>query len=221
MDYFETNALENKVLTTSGDIKGLTKLDDVFDLASVTKVSAAALALMKMQTEGLFDEHKSFGSYVPSLKGSNKEQLIFKDLLTHRSGLRAWIPFWRNAVDTMATVDKAIANDPSIKESLVWKAQKRNFFDRLFGRKKALILDYEGTAKESKVWQKVLTPENITWKPGIFSDRETGDFTVKIHDHLYLSAKAREIFWSKSGLQPSIRDKAMCTATSIFIFILK
>lgn len=192
MDYFETNALENKLSTTSSDIKGLTKLDDVFDLASVTKVSAAALALMKMQTEGLFDEHKSFGSYVPSLKGSNKEQLIFKDLLTHRSGLRAWIPFWRNAVDTITTVELAMINNPSIKDSLAWKAQKRNFFDRLFGRKKALVLDYEATAKNARIWQKVLTPENITWKPGIFSHYETGDFTVKIHDHLYLSAKARE-----------------------------
>ncbi len=71
---------------------------DIYDLASVTKVGASVAALMHLQGEGKFNPDAQVGTYLPELKGSNKESLTFRDLLTHQARLKAWIPFWRETL---------------------------------------------------------------------------------------------------------------------------
>ncbi len=71
----------------------------VYDLASITKISSTALALMKLQEEGKFDFKKTLGEYLPELKGSNKENLVIEDVLTHQAGLEAWIPFYLKTIE--------------------------------------------------------------------------------------------------------------------------
>jgi beta-glucosidase-like glycosyl hydrolase/CubicO group peptidase (beta-lactamase class C family) len=71
---------------------------DIYDLASVTKVSTSLAALMKLQSEGRFDFNKRLADYLPEFEGTNKENLVFKDMLTHQARLQAWIPFWKETV---------------------------------------------------------------------------------------------------------------------------
>ncbi len=73
-------------------------LDDLYDLASLTKISTTLAALMKLKGEGKFDENQTLGTYLPMAQGTNKENLIYSDILTHQAGLQAWIPFWKNTV---------------------------------------------------------------------------------------------------------------------------
>jgi CubicO group peptidase (beta-lactamase class C family) len=68
---------------------------DLYDLASVTKVAAATPALMKLQDQGKLNLDQSLGSYFDFLKGSNKQDLKLRDVLTHQARLKAWIPFWQ------------------------------------------------------------------------------------------------------------------------------
>lgn len=70
----------------------------IYDLASVTKVTSSALALMKLASENKFDYKKRLGDYLPYLKGSNKDSLVIEDVLTHRAGLQAWIPFYLKTI---------------------------------------------------------------------------------------------------------------------------
>lgn len=72
--------------------------DDLFDLASVTKISSTLAGLMLLDGEGKFSPEKTLGDYVPFFRKSNKENLLMKDILTHQAGLTAWIPFWRETV---------------------------------------------------------------------------------------------------------------------------
>ncbi|GAB3647525.1 glycoside hydrolase family 3 N-terminal domain-containing protein [Echinicola sediminis] len=72
--------------------------DDLFDLASVTKISTSLAALMQLKGEGEFDENKTLGTYLPMARGTNKEDLVYKDILTHQAGLTAWIAFWKSTV---------------------------------------------------------------------------------------------------------------------------
>ncbi len=69
--------------------------NSVYDLASVTKVAATTLSIMKLVEEGKVNLDKSLGFYLPELKGSNKAPLKIRDVLAHRAGLIAWIPFYR------------------------------------------------------------------------------------------------------------------------------
>jgi len=72
--------------------------DDLYDLASVTKVSATLPGLMLLDTEGKFSPDETLGNYLPYFKHSNKNNLLMRDMLTHQSGLTAWLPFWKETV---------------------------------------------------------------------------------------------------------------------------
>ncbi|MCX6306481.1 MAG: serine hydrolase [Bacteroidetes bacterium] len=72
--------------------------DDIYDLASVTKVAATTLAVMKLYDEGKLKTTDSLGKYLPFLKGSNKSNLLIRDVMTHQAGLTDWIPFFRSTL---------------------------------------------------------------------------------------------------------------------------
>jgi CubicO group peptidase (beta-lactamase class C family)/beta-glucosidase-like glycosyl hydrolase len=66
----------------------------IYDLASVTKVSATLQTVMFMQEKGLIDVNKKISVYLPELKKSNKKDFTIKDILTHQAGLWPFLPFW-------------------------------------------------------------------------------------------------------------------------------
>ncbi|MEJ2004149.1 MAG: serine hydrolase, partial [Cyclobacteriaceae bacterium] len=70
------------------------KTTDIYDLASVTKTTAATLSLMELADEGIFDVNSTFGDVFPEFSHSNKWDLPMRDVLAHQSGMRAWIPYW-------------------------------------------------------------------------------------------------------------------------------
>lgn len=72
--------------------------DDIYDFASITKISTSLPAVMRLYGEGKFDINKTLGEYYPPFKHSNKADFTFKRMLTHTSGLMAWIPFWRGTM---------------------------------------------------------------------------------------------------------------------------
>lgn len=67
---------------------------DLYDLASVTKVTAATLALMKLYEDGLFDIDQTFGFYFPQIAKGEKAELGIREVMAHQAGLKAWIPYW-------------------------------------------------------------------------------------------------------------------------------
>lgn len=73
--------------------------DDIFDLASITKVAATTLSIMKLRDEGKIDIDQPLSKYLPSLKGTNKEDVVVKELMAHRAGLKAWIPFYKQTLE--------------------------------------------------------------------------------------------------------------------------
>jgi len=83
----------------------------IYDIASVTKVAATTQILMKLYDEKKVDINETIGHYVPELKGSNKENLIIRDVLTHQAGLKPYIPFWEK------TVDKGVLNTDYFNDS--------------------------------------------------------------------------------------------------------
>lgn len=68
--------------------------ETIYDLASVTKVSATLQTVMFMQEKGLIDINKKISYYLPELKKSNKKDFVIKDILTHQAGLWPFLPFW-------------------------------------------------------------------------------------------------------------------------------
>ncbi|MAO70976.1 MAG: beta-N-acetylglucosaminidase [Flavobacteriales bacterium] len=72
--------------------------DDVFDLASITKISSSLPMLMKMVDEGKLDIDDSLSMYL-DLDTSDKGSIIIKDILSHQARLKSWIPFYRKTLE--------------------------------------------------------------------------------------------------------------------------
>jgi CubicO group peptidase (beta-lactamase class C family) len=71
---------------------------DMYDMASVTKISSGLAALLKWYGEGKLQLDAPLSTYLPAAAGSNKADLKMIDLLTHQARLRAWIPFWKGTL---------------------------------------------------------------------------------------------------------------------------
>lgn len=78
--------------------------ESIFDLASVTKISATTLAVMKLYDEGKLDLNKTLGDYLDWVKGTDKQKLVIKDILLHQAGLKAWIPFYKEITDSVTGI---------------------------------------------------------------------------------------------------------------------
>ena len=72
--------------------------EDLYDLASVTKVSAPLAGLMVLEGMGRFSYTGQLGDYTDAMKRSDKADLPLKDILAHQAGLYPWIPYWQDAV---------------------------------------------------------------------------------------------------------------------------
>jgi beta-glucosidase-like glycosyl hydrolase/CubicO group peptidase (beta-lactamase class C family) len=73
--------------------------ETVYDMASVTKVCATTIAIMKLYDEGKISLGKKLGDYLPWVRNSSKENLFIEDILLHQAGLVAYIPFYKEIID--------------------------------------------------------------------------------------------------------------------------
>ena len=73
--------------------------EDVYDVASLTKIFASTLAIMKLYEDTLLDINKTLGDYFPYLNTSDKGAIKIIDILTHQSGMKSWIPFHQKMYD--------------------------------------------------------------------------------------------------------------------------
>lgn len=87
--------------------------ETIYDLASLTKVSATLQAVMFMYDRGLIDVYKKASYYLPELRNSNKRDYTLKDILTHQAGLWPFLPFWANTMKNSAWLPAYYDSTPS------------------------------------------------------------------------------------------------------------
>ena len=81
---------------------------DIYDIASVSKITSTLPAVMRMYDAGALDLKGKYGDYMPLVKGTNKENLRIEDILTHQAGLKSWIPFYLKTLDDKKQCDPAL-----------------------------------------------------------------------------------------------------------------
>ena len=90
------------------------KEDDIYDWASISKVTGPLPAIMKLVDKEIIDIDSTIGKYRTDLVGSNKENLVMRDILAHQAQLKSWIPFWQLTLDENKELDKNIfSHQPS------------------------------------------------------------------------------------------------------------
>ncbi|MEM7373273.1 MAG: serine hydrolase [Bacteroidota bacterium] len=72
------------------------RLTDIYDYASMTKVTGALPVLMQLVDQGKFDLDEPMATYWPDFKRSNKKKLIVREILAHQAKLKAWIAYYED-----------------------------------------------------------------------------------------------------------------------------
>jgi beta-N-acetylhexosaminidase len=69
--------------------------DDIYDLASITKIVASTAAVMKLHEMSKIDLDDQLGDYLNDIVGDTEYANVnLRDMLAHQAGLPAWIPFY-------------------------------------------------------------------------------------------------------------------------------
>ena len=74
------------------------KNSDLYDIASITKIAASLLSIMRLQDQKLLNIDNLLCDYLPHLDSTNKQYIGIRELLAHQAGLRDWIPFYLNTI---------------------------------------------------------------------------------------------------------------------------
>ena len=163
-------------------------VNSIFDMASVTKICATTLSVMKLHGEGKLRLDASLGTYLPWVRNSDKEDLNIEKILLHEARLVPDVVFYRRTFDSVTRKPSAeYFRHDSSAEFGVRVAQ--NFY---------LRSDYWKTMNESIVASKLLEPGKY-----IYSDNDfifMGD-VVQAISGLRIDAYADKNFYKPMGLK--------------------
>ena len=73
---------------------------DLYDLASISKIAATTLAVMKLYEEKKIELDKTIGDYLSLDDSATIKHLRISDVLTHQAGLKPFVEFYRRTIDT-------------------------------------------------------------------------------------------------------------------------
>jgi CubicO group peptidase (beta-lactamase class C family) len=112
-------------------------LDDIYDLASVTKIIGPLPALMKLHSEGKLDLDSPFSNYwKPWKKRKNKKDLTVREILAHQAGLKPYIVFLSEVLKKNGKIKKRFVKNKSNKrfknESYDGLVVKNRFQNKMF-----------------------------------------------------------------------------------------
>ncbi len=91
------------------DEKDPVKLNDLYDVASLTKILATLPMIMELEDKGIVSIDSKLGQMLPSFRNSNKKNITLKEVLSHYGRLKPWVPFY------VATLDSAANKKPSAR----------------------------------------------------------------------------------------------------------
>jgi beta-glucosidase-like glycosyl hydrolase/CubicO group peptidase (beta-lactamase class C family) len=82
------------------------KNTDIYDVASLTKIVSTLPNVMQLFDKNQVAMNTRLGEMIPDFKGTDKENINFKDLLSHYARLQAWIPFYKQTLDSTKKPDE-------------------------------------------------------------------------------------------------------------------
>jgi len=84
------------------------EMDDVYDVASVTKVLATTISMMKLEESGLVNLSQPIDRYLPEIDTCDKGDIFIEDAMAHVGKLPGWIPFYKNTLDEKSEKGKPL-----------------------------------------------------------------------------------------------------------------
>ncbi|MDX1762035.1 MAG: glycoside hydrolase family 3 N-terminal domain-containing protein, partial [Christiangramia sp.] len=154
---------------------------DLYDLASVSKISTALPAIMKLYDEGKFDLEAGIDDYLPYFRNSNKADIPFRQIFAHQARFKPWIPYWKNTLRDNGSYkwntfkkDSSARYPVKISEDL-WL--HRNYQKKIYKAIKKSPLEKEAKYKYSGLLFYLL--------PGIVEEITDEDYVECLNENFY------------------------------------
>ncbi|MBC8756435.1 serine hydrolase [Kordia sp. YSTF-M3] len=77
------------------------KDNDIYDIASMTKILATLPLVMKLEENKKLALNSELATLLPKFKGTNKDTIKVIEILSHYARLKPWIPFYINTLDSV------------------------------------------------------------------------------------------------------------------------
>lgn len=78
-------------------------LTDVYDLASITKIAAGTLAVMKLTEDKKLNLDNKLSDYLTEFKKTNKKAIILREMYAHQAQLAAGVATWHTMKSSLFT----------------------------------------------------------------------------------------------------------------------
>lgn len=177
------------------------KKTDLYDLASVTKISATMPALMKLYEEAKFSLDGTLADHLPKFENSNKADISFRDILTHQARFQPWIPFWKNTIKEDGSYKRrTIQNEPSAEYTI-------RITDNMYLHK-----DYPGQIVEEIRKSPLLEEKKYMYSdfffilaPRVVESRTEQEFPDYLQEHFYKPLGAETLTFNPNENFPKYR----------------
>ncbi len=125
-------------------------LSDIYDLASVTKITGPLLALMKLVDEGKLDLDQPFSTYwKPWKKVPDKKTLTLREILAHQAGLTPYIVFLNTVLKKNGRIKKRfVSRGPKLGYEK--QAYDQLYIKNNFNRKMYRMINRSKVSEEKK-----------------------------------------------------------------------
>lgn len=145
-------------------------LDDIYDLASVTKILGPLPAIMKLVEEGKLDLDMPFSNYWKSWEHiKDKKDITLREILAHQAGLEPYIIFLNTVIKKNGGVKKRFIK-PNKKKRFENEAYEGIYVKNRLNRKMYRMMKRSKVSEEKKYVYSGLTflifPELITQLTG-------------------------------------------------------
>ncbi|MBS1613300.1 MAG: serine hydrolase [Bacteroidetes bacterium] len=131
------------------------KPNDIYDLASISKVAATTLAVMKLYEQKKIGLDKAVDDYIKLPKHSTIKDLKLRDILTHQAGLKAFFMFYKETVGDSA------------KRSIYYRKAAEKGFTTLVADSLFIRNDYPDT-----MWHIIATSDVDETPKYVYSDND-------------------------------------------------
>lgn len=86
-----------------------TKISDIFDMASITKITATTPTIMRLTERGIVNLDSTMGHYLLQAQETNKNSTVLRDVMLHEAGFIPYIPFYRELKPGDLSTDSSAA----------------------------------------------------------------------------------------------------------------
>ncbi|MFA5328595.1 MAG: glycoside hydrolase family 3 N-terminal domain-containing protein [Prolixibacteraceae bacterium] len=185
------------------------RADDLYDLASVTKVTGGLPGILKLYDEGKIDLDKPVANYFPDWKNrlfhrSNKNDISVRELYAHQSGLVPFIGFYKQSLKNGKPSPKWYSIRPDESHSL-YVAPGMYLENRFL---KTVWRDIRKSPLKTR-GKYVYSDLPLVITPQIVENVSGSDFRQFVYDNFYKPLGAYEVTYLP--LQKFSRDKIVPT----------